>query len=414
MTKIFKFGGASIKDKKSINRVVQIIQKNRHNQLIIVFSAMGKVTNMLERIVNDFVNNNNPKEELQKIKNYHYQIIEELFDKDDLIYNDIDNLLLEIEWVFDEGNHNSYGYIYDQIVVIGELLSSCILSKYLKKNGFEHILIDARDIIRTNSDYQNASVDWSFTDSSIKQKIKNKNYITQGFISCNSENINTTLGREGSDFTAAILAYSLNAQEVTIWKDVPGLMNSDPKYFKEPTLFKNISFDEAIELAYYGAKVIHPRTIQPLKKKNIPLYIKSFYTPEEEGTLISSQPELIPLVPSFIVKKNQILLSISDSNLSFIVEDHISKIFLLLLKYSIRVNLMQNSAVSFSICFDNEKNKVIKFRNEVIKNFKVVYNENVNLYTIRNYKKDSVSQLLNNKKILLEQRSRNTIQLIAK
>ena len=414
MTKIFKFGGASIKDKKSINRVVQIIQKNRHNQLIIVFSAMGKVTNMLERIVNDFVNNNNPKEELQKIKNYHYQIIEELFDKDDLIYNDIDNLLLEIEWVFDEENHNSYGYIYDQIVVIGELLSSCILSKYLKKNGFEHILIDARDIIRTNSDYQNASVDWSFTDSSIKQKIKNKNYITQGFISCNSENINTTLGREGSDFTAAILAYSLNAQEVTIWKDVPGLMNSDPKYFKEPTLFKNISFDEAIELAYYGAKVIHPRTIQPLKKKNIPLYIKSFYTPEEEGTLISSQPELIPLVPSFIVKKNQILLSISDSNLSFIVEDHISKIFLLLLKYSIRVNLMQNSAVSFSICFDNEKNKVIKFRNEVIKNFKVVYNENVNLYTIRNYKKDSVSQLLNNKKILLEQRSRNTIQLIAK
>ena len=220
------------------------------------------------------------------------------------------------------------------------MLSSCILSKYLKTKGFEHILIDARDIIRTNSDYQNASVDWNFTDSLVKQKMKNKNYITQGFIACNSENINTTLGREGSDFTAAILAYSLNAKQVTIWKDVPGLMNADPKYFKEPTLIKNISFDEAIELAFYGAKVIHPRTIQPLKKKNIPLYIKSFYNPEQEGTLISCQHELTPLVPSFIVKRNQMLLSISDSNLSFIVEDHISKIFLLLLKlfYKLKVS----------------------------------------------------------------------------
>ena len=383
------------------------------NKLIIVFSAMGKVTNMLEAIVDAyFQKNTDPNIELQKVKDFHVNILNNLFDSKNSVFDDVNNLFVEIEWILEEEAHQSYEYTYDQIVSIGEFLSTKIMYAYLQKIGLKNNLLDARDLIKTNNAYRNAKVDWEATLSCIKNQIQGKNYITQGFLGCTSENFTTTLGREGSDFTAAILAFALDAKEVVIWKDVPGMMNADPKYFDSPQLLERISFDEAIELAFFGAKVIHPKTIQPLKSKNIPLFIKSFLNPEDKGSQITGQVKTTPEVPSFIIKENQILISVSDTALSFIVETHMSKIFSLLAKYGIAVNMMQNSAVSFSICVDDDKYRIPELITELQNDFQVYYNRNLSLCTIRHYKQNSTIDFLAGKEVLLEQRSRNTLQLV--
>ena len=413
MYKVFKFGGSSIKDVANIINVSNILKSYSNYKLVVIFSAMGKVTNMLEDVVELYVQKNgNPLIALQKVKDFHFDILNALFNKDHLIFEDVNNLFVEIEWVLEEDPYNDYGYVYDQIVSIGEFLSTKIMSSYLNNIGFKNNYLDARDIIKTDNSYRNAKIDWETTTTCIKSMIKTKHCITQGFVGCTSENFTTTLGREGSDFTAAILAYGIEAKEVVIWKDVPGMMNADPKYFQHSKVLETISFDEAIELAYFGAKVIHPKTIQPLKKKKIPLRVRSFIEHKNKGSQIAEDVLTFPEVPSFIIKQNQILISISDRSLSFIVETHMSKIFGLLAKHSVSVNMMQNSAVSFSVCVDDDKYKIPQLISDLQKDFEVYYNKNLTLYTVRNYTKDLVNDFFNGKEILLEQRSRNTLQLV--
>ena len=414
MAKVFKFGGASIKDIENIKNVGGILQNHASEELVIVFSAMGKVTNMLEQVVEAYVQNStDATKALQKVKDFHTEIINALFVKEHAIFNEVNNLFVEIEWVLEEDPNQDYAYDYDQIVSIGEFLSTRIMSAYLSQIGFENTWLDARDLIRTDNSYRNAKVDWETTTTFIKNTIKDKHSITQGFIGCTSENFTSTLGREGSDFSAAILAYCLDAKEVVIWKDVPGMMNADPKHFVDAQLLNKVSFDEAIELAFFGAKVIHPKTIQPLKKKNISLQIKSFLNPDNEGSLIENGVENNISIPSFIVKENQILISISDENLAFIVEAHMSQIFSILAKHRVGVNLMQNSAISFMICVDNDLHKIPQLIENLKAFFKVLCNENLRLFTIRHYTDESAQLFLQDKEVVLEQKSTDTIQLIS-
>ena len=415
MYKVFKFGGASIQDVKSIINVGKILKSHSNDHLVIIFSAMGKVTNMLENVVNSyFEKKNDTSILLQKIKDFHFDIINVLFAAKHSIFDDVNNLFVEIEWILEEDPNENYAYVYDQIVSIGEFLATKIMSFYLHKIGFINSLVDARDLIKTDNSFRNAKVNWDMTSFCIKNEIKDQYCITQGFIGCTTENFTTTLGREGSDFTAAILALCLHAKEVVIWKDVPGMMNADPKYFPNAHLLEEISFDEAIELAYFGAKIIHPKTIQPLKKNKIPLFIKSFLDPRAKGSQIKEFVTTNSKIPSIIVKKNQILISISDTSLSFIVETHISQIFSLLAKYDISVRMMQNSAISFSICVDDDNYKIPDLIAALQNDFQLFYNKNLTLYTVRNYVENEVADFLKNKEVLLEQKSRNTLQLVVK
>ena len=409
--KVYKFGGASIKDAEGVRKISQLIHNEYVEPLIIVVSAMGKTTNMLEKVVNDYYANNSPN--LDEVKLYHYSILKELFDKSHSIFDDVNNLFVEIEWAIEDAPTSTYNYEYDQIVSVGELLSTKIVSAFLEQQGFANKWIDARDIIRTDNTYRNARIDWKSTKCNIAKYISNSEvFLTQGFIGCTSENFTTTLGREGSDFTAAILGYAIDAEEVTIWKDVDGMLNADPRYFGDAKLLNQLSFTEAIELAYFGAKVIHPKTIQPLKEKNISLKIKSFLNPNDEGTIIFEDAEMKPFMPSFIIKENQILISISANDLSFIVEDHLSYIFSLFAKNGLAINMMQNSAVSFSVCIDNDSQKILDLISELKKDFKVQYNDQLTLCTIRHYDQAAIDRVVDEKKILLEQKSRQTIQFV--
>jgi len=415
MIKIFKFGGTSIKDAESIKRVTQILSKYADEDLIVVFSAMGKVTNMLEEVVENYMQKSgNTENKLQKVKDFHQEILLCLFKKKHSIYNEVNNLFFEMERVLEEEVKYDYAFNYDQIVPFGELLSTKIMSAYLNDNNFENSWLDARNVIRTNNNYRNARIDWEKTIRFCRKKIKNFPIITQGFIGCPSENLTTTLGREGSDFTAAILAFSLDAEQVIIWKDVDGVMNADPRYFEDSKQLMKIPFEEAIELAYYGAKVMHPKTIQPLQKKAIPLEVRSFRNPKKESSVIGNFESVTPLAPSFIVKENQILISIADKNLSFIVEEHLSTIFSLFARFGVRINMMQNSAVSFSFCVDNDKHKIPELLNELKDNFEVYFNEKLLMYTIRHYDESAIKKVLKNKELLLEQKSRHTVHLVVK
>jgi aspartate kinase len=335
-----------------------------------------------------------------------------LFDNSHPIFDEVNNLFVEIEWAIEDKPTSTYAYEYDQIVSVGELLSAKIVSAFLVQEGFANKWVDARDIIRTDNTYRNARIDWDLTHQQISKQLTKGVYLTQGFIGCTSENFTTTLGREGSDFSAAILGFVLNAEEITIWKDVDGMLNADPRYFEDAQLLHQLSFAEAIELAYFGAKVIHPKTIQPLKEKNIPLKVKSFLNPQNEGTVIFEDAQMKPFMPSFIIKENQILISISANDLSFIVEDHLSHIFSLFAKYGVAVNMMQNSAVSFSICVDNDSQKVKPLLSDLQKEYSVHYNEGLTLCTIRHYDQAAIDRVVGDKKIILEQKSRHTVQFI--
>ena len=412
MIKVLKFGGASIKDSKRIENVFSIIDKYKNHKIIIVFSAIANITNLLEDLVDLYINKDaEVKNKLLEIKKIHFDILDKLFNENDDIYLKINNVFDEIDLILNIKAHKNFSFNYDQIVSKGELLSSIILSDYLNLKKINNSLLDSRDFIKTDSKFQNAKIDWGLTKKKIKEKINNFPIVTQGFVGSDLSNNPTTIGREGSDFTAAIIANSLDVNEVIIWKDVNGVLNADPRYFENPLLLDNISFAEAIELAFYGAKVIHPKTIQPLQQKNIQLSVRSFINYENKGTVInnSDPKEIIPL---YIVKENQVLISISDNNLSFIVEEHLSWIFSVLSKHDVNLNLMQNSAVSFSICVNNIKHKIPSLIEELSNKFTVFYNEKVELFTIRHYNPQSIERVIKNKKILLQQKSRNTVQFI--
>jgi len=409
--KVFKFGGVSIQSSTAIRNVVDIIKKSNFTDLIIVVSAMGKTTNSLEEIVDQFFFNK--RLSLEKIKNFHIAIVDDLFEENHSIYADLNALFLELEWLLNDKPIRSYDYYYDQIVSFGELFSSKIISEYLNFLKIKNNLIDARDIIRTDNSFRNAQINWEVTKKLILKKIDNNSIlITQGFIGCTSENFTTTLGREGSDFTAALIANVVKSNELVIWKDVPGILSSDPRFFKKSIKIDRLSYNEAIELAYYGAKVIHPKTIQPLKEKNIPLIVRSFKDVSLKGTIVSSNSEISPLLPFYILKENQVLISISAQDLSFIIEDSLSHIFSLFSKYNVKVNLMQNSAVSFSVCVDYDKHKLTKLIEELKINYKVLFNYDLLLYTIRHYDQKSIDEIIKNNTLFLEQKSRNTIQLV--
>jgi aspartate kinase len=416
--RVFKFGGASVKDAAGVINILSVLKHTGFTETLIVVSAMGKTTNALEKVVNNYFDETlRYLEDLEKIKQNHYQIIAELFQKDPVqTKENVDQLFEEIIIFLNNNNYEDYSLIYDQVVSLGELLSTTIISNYLTSQGIENSWLDARKCIRTDSYYRDANLDWEATQKSIlKAANGSSTLISQGFIGSDSEGLTTTLGREGSDYSAAIFAYALDAESVTIWKDVPGVLNADPRVFKDTQLLRQISYHEAIELAYYGASVIHPKTLQPLQRKEIPLFVKSFENPVDEGTSVSKGKTLEPLVPCFILKKNQTLLKLSSLDFSFIVEENISEIFALLHKFQMRVEMIQNSAISFSICIYNKYDKLEGLLEALASKFKVKVVDGVSLYTIRHFDKPAINFIKNrDAKVLLEQRTLKTAQFVIK
>ena len=414
--KVYKFGGASIKDYKSVKRLARIIRKHNHDEMVLIVSAMGKTTNSMEDFVLSYTKSfKNLKNKLELIKSFHKDIVKDLFTKNrQSVLKIIDSVFNEIDKFLKLNKENDYNFIYDQLVSYGEILSSVIISEYLNSIGLKSKWVDARSCIKTDQYYRDANVDFEKTSKSIKRKIKGKGlFISQGFIGSNKKSFTTTLGREGSDYSAAIFAHALNAESVTIWKDVRGVLNADPRYFNKTKLLNKISYEEAIELAFYGASVIHPKTLQPLKKKKIPLYVKSFLSPSREGTVISKKDHKVKDIPSHIVKWNRVLLKISSKDFSFIVEKKISLIFSMLSKYKIKVELIQNSAISFSVVLNNKYGGLDKLLDELKETFKVSVDKEVSLFTIRHFNRYSLKHIKKlNQNILLEQRTYETLQLV--
>lgn len=414
---IFKFGGASVKDAPSVKNVLGILQKTGTRDKVVVISAMGKMTNAFEVLVAEYLSTRKiPKEILSEIKNFHLGIAGHLFENPQPpVFPEIDRLFGELEIFMEHNKSAQYDFVYDQIVCYGELLSSTICSEYLKEKNIDHTLLDARGLIRTDNIFRDATVNWEETQENISRKIKpGKLYLTQGFIAADLNNFTTTLGREGSDYSAAIFGYCLNAERVIIWKDVPGVLNADPRVFENSQLLNQISYEEAIELAFYGASVIHPKTLQPLQRKEIPLFVKSFLNPEGNGTAVSKGQALIPAIPCFIVKKNQVLIQLSSLDFSFMVEENISEIFRLFHLYQMKVDLIQNSAISFSVCVDNRFNNLEKLIQHLKARFKVTFIPGVSLYTIRHFDDDAIKNLEKNKEVLLKQVMQNTVQLVSR
>ena len=412
---IFKFGGASVKDAAGVRNVAKILEKVGYAHSLIVISAMGKTTNALEVVVNNYFKAPAQlPESLQTIKDFHYQIIRELFsDENHPVYWKVDGLFAELSSFLERNKSPKHSFVYDQVIGFGELLSTTIISQYLNDNDIKNNWIDVRNLIKTDSNYRDAGIDWEETQTNISNTInKSLLNITQGFLGSDANFFTTTLGREGSDYTAAIFAYCLNAKSVTIWKDVPGVLNADPRYFQHTQLLRKIPYQEAIELAFYGASVIHPKTLQPLQQKEIPLYVRSFVNPTEEGSAVCNVASLEPKVPCFILKKDQILLSLSSRDFSFIMEEGISYIFKSLHKAQMKVSVIQNSAISFSVCVENKFDTLPELLEKLEERFKVSVTEGVTLYTIRHATEAAINEVATGKNVLLKQVSSDTVQMI--
>lgn len=415
--RVFKFGGASVKDANGIKNVYDVLQQVGFDDVLLVVSAMGKTTNALEVVIkNYFEKSAELQSSIQDVKKYHNQILLDLFEDDkNAVFTAINQLFSDLEAFLKSNKSPNYNFVYDQIVSFGEMISTTIISHYFNFRGLKNQWLDVRNFIKTDTTYRDAIVDWEQTQKLISKNVKKKVLnITQGFLGSDENNFTTTLGREGSDYTAAIFAYCLNAESVTIWKDVPGVMNADPRYFENATLLNQISYREAIELAFYGATVIHPKTLQPLQRKEIPLFVKSFLNPSLPGTSVSKGADLEPHLPCFIVKKEQLLISLSSIDFSFIMEENISEIFALLHHYKMKVSLIQNSAISFSVCIEDKFGNFSDLKNVLSKKFKVSYNENVSLYTIRHFNEKAAEMVEKGKQVLLKQVSRETMQIVTK
>jgi len=415
MYKITKFGGASIKDDEGVRNLKKILEVFKNEKLIVIISAMGKMTNQLEKILDSWyyypdslINN------FDIVKNYHLDIAKKLETFNGEITSVLLPILDRLLEIISSVNSNNYDKDYDNIVSFGEYLSTKLISTYLNLNGYKNEFACAIHLIKTDDSFREGKVNWKETEKEIRNfvsKNSTKTIITQGFIGGTDRNEVTTLGREGSDFSAAIFAYCLNAKDVTIWKDVPGLLNADPKFFPGATKLEKISYQEAIELAYYGATIIHPKTIKPLQNKNIPLFVKSFLDPCAEGSMIADFKP-IAKTPSFIFKTDQILLSIFPKDFSFIAADNLTKIFSFISNNKLKINLMQNSAVSFTICIDNKSNRFSNLLKDLQEEFVVKYNMNKKLITIRHYTPEAIKQVIGKQHIILEQKSRTTLQVV--
>ncbi|MCG8183111.1 aspartate kinase [Tenacibaculum piscium] len=433
--RIFKFGGASVKDADGVKNVARVLRSQGLNNVLVVISAMGKMTNAFEEIINAYFyqqenSEDNLKEAISFVENFHHEIITNLFEENHEIFNKVDFLFAELSGFMIQNNSKNYNYVYDQIVGFGELLSTHIVSAYLSEIDIKNQWIDVRECIKTDANFRDAKINWELTSQNITQKI-NKNisentiYITQGFLGSTSlktasdivegnQNFTatTTLGREGSDYTAGVFAYCLNAQSVTIWKDVAGVLNADPRVFSKTTLLHEISYTEAIEMAFYGASVIHPKTIQPLEQKNIPLFVRSFEDISNKGTCVGKGTKINPEIPCFIVKKNQILVSISAKDFSFMVESNISHVFEKLDEYQLKVNLIQNSAISFSVCIEDKYNTFDSFYQDLKSTFIIKVYKDVTLYTIRHFDEKALQKIREKGTAIIRQINTETAQLV--
>ncbi|MDB4182062.1 aspartate kinase [Polaribacter sp.] len=414
--KIFKFGGASIKDAEGVKNLAKVVQQQGSENTLVVISAMGKMTNAFEEVIDAyFYKSDTLQKKRTQVESYHKKMMDDLFEKDNEIYRQVDTLFEELDWFLNRNTSQRYNYVYDQIICFGELLSTRIVSAYLKTVQLENNWLDVRNYIKTDSNYRDAKVNWTLTQQIITKKVATHQLnVTQGFLAGNDTENTTTLGREGSDYTAGIFAYCLNGESVTIWKDVAGVLNADPRVFDETTLLEQISYEEAIEMAFYGASVIHPKTIQPLQNKEIPLYVKSFLNPTAPGTKVSKGATLVPYIPCFIVKKNQVFVSISTNDFSFMVENNLSYIFKKLYDYKLKVNLIQNSAISFSVCVDNKFGNFDAFYTALTNEFKIEFQKEVDVYTIRHFNAETKDTITKFGQTLLSQTNKETIQIVLK
>lgn len=409
--KIYKFGGASVKDAEGVKNVALVLETQGFEKCLLVVSAMGKTTNALEKVVEYYFKKQDYQKEIELIKNDHIAIAKGLFSENHPVFGEISLFFDDIDSFLRRNKSPNYNFVYDQVVSCGEMISSKILSEYLNEIQFFNHWLDARDYIKTDSNYREGIVNWQETEQNISKLDKINCYVTQGFIGSEANNFTVTLGREGSDYTAAIFAYCLNADEMTIWKDVPGVMTGDPRKFDNVELLSFISYEEAIEMAYYGASVIHPKTLQPLKQKNIPFFVKSFVEPKEPGTKVGNSTEN-ESIESYILKENQTLLNVETRDFSFIAEDHMSLIFALLAKYKIKVSLMQNSAISLALCLEDKFGTANEFNEELQQSFITQMTKNVSLFTVRNAELDNLEKFYKDKKVLLEQISKKTFQMV--
>ncbi len=415
--RVYKFGGASVKDAEGVKNVAEVLKTTGYANTLVVISAMGKTTNAMELVIKNYFEN---KDELQssihEVIKFHNEILLDLFENEQHeVFKSVKVLFDELKTFFKTNKSPDYNYVYDQTIGYGELVSTTIVSHYLNQIGLKNQWLDVREFIKTDNYYRRANINWEQTQDIISSNFDTTQLnITQGFLGSDANNFTTTLGREGSDYTAAIFAYCLNALDVTIWKDVPGVLNADPRYFENAQLLNQISYREAIELAFYGASVIHPKTLQPLQQKEISLYVKSFLNPKASGTCVSKGKTLEPEIPCFIVKKNLILISLSSLDFSYIVEENISEIFSLLHLYKMKVDLIQNSAISFSVCIDNLYDNKDKLIQHLKAKFNVTSHDNVSLYTIRHYNDSAIKELEKEKTVLLKQLTQETVQIVTK
>ncbi len=411
--RIFKFGGASVKSPDAVKNVARVLQHEGTTETLVVISAMGKMTNAFEAVIENYVHKKEDLEaSLDVIKTFHTEMLDGLFEANDEVYNSVNVLMGKLSGFLISNTSTDYNYIYDQIIGYGELLSTTIVSSYLKDIGINNNWLDVRAFIKTDANYRDAKIDWELTEKNIQDNVDTSTLnITQGFLGGNG-NATTSLGREGSDYTAGIFAYCLNAESVTIWKDVPGVLNADPRIFNDTQLLEEISYTEAIEMAFYGASVIHPKTLQPLEQKQIPLFVRSFDNLDQQGTQVKETTGIYPQVPCFIAKKNQTLISVSAKDFSFMVEDNISYIFKKLHEYKLKVNLIQNSAISFSVSVDDKYENFQSFYDELKSSFNIKYYKDVVLYTIRHFDNDSIESIKAKGKSVIRQINTETAQLV--
>ncbi|HCN11926.1 MAG TPA: aspartate kinase, partial [Chryseobacterium sp.] len=402
---------ASVKDAEGVKNVSLVLETQGFENCLLVDSARGKTTNALEKVVQNYFDKNDYQSEIEKVKQNHLEISNGLFQENHPVFAEISLFFDDIESFLRRNKSPNYNFVYDQVVSCGEMISSKILSEYLNDIQFKNTWLDARDYIKTDNYYREGNVNWEETENKIAELDKNLCYVTQGFIGSEDNNFTVTLGREGSDYSAAIFAYCLNAEAMTIWKDVPGVMTGDPRKFENVSLLSNISYEDAIEMAYYGASVIHPKTLQPLKQKNIPFFVKSFVEPKKPGTKVGNGGNF-QKEESYILKENQNLLRISTRDFSFIAEEHLSKIFALLAKNKIKISLMQNTAISLELCLEDKYGNIDELNKELQKDFQTELLKNLSLYTVRNAKLEDLGDFYKNKNILLEQSSNKTIQVV--
>lgn len=415
--KVFKFGGASVKDSDAFRNVAGILSRYAKDKIVVVVSALGKTTNALELVVKGhYAQDDSAEVLLNRIMADHFSIAEALLPGVKELKDELNDIFVEIDWILQEEPHPDVDYMYDQIVSVGELLSSRILAHLLKYNHISATWLDVRDVIKTDNTYRDARINWDVTQQKIRtvteQMFKEANLlVTQGFIGSTSENFATTLGREGSDYTAAIFSYCLDAESMHIWKDVPGVLTGDPTLFDEVSILPRLSYNEAIEMTYYGAKVIHPKTIKPLQNKHIPLYVRPFHDPESHGTLISDEKEL-SYPPIVVIEPDQALLHISTNDFSFVAEHHMSMIFSLLAKHRIKVNMMRNTAISFTVCVNQVADRIRNFESELGNDFRMIQDNNLELITIRHFNESILNDMKADKLILFEEKLSDTAQIV--